>query len=386
MQWIRLVLALVLLGAGGAWPSAVRAADPVLLPFRGGLSVRVIQGYNGGTHQGASRYALDMLLASGGSSGAEVLSPIGGSVVFAQPSGGCIAIAMTDRTYSVMLCHVQLGRGFRPGERVERGEVIGTVGAPGTVRNNGTAHVHMELHRGASAGSPIPFGGPEGLPLEGVDLPASGTANEHGGRTDIVSSNAGGAAIPVPPAPAPAPTSAPRQAPPDPAPTAAPRQPQPTPAPVLQPAPAARSADQAAATSVRAPRAAVVQGTDSCLKVREQPSAEAAVVDCLPDGSEVALSATVELVEALRWREVPGQGWVADDFLRRTRGVVSGTDSCLNVRDGPSTLGRVLGCIPDGTSVGIAEGPVAGDLGDWLRVGSGGAESPAGWVLAGYLD
>ena len=137
---------------------------------------------------------------------------------------------------------------------------------------------------------------------------------------------------------------------------------------------------------MRAARAAIVQGTDSCLKVREDPSADAAVVDCLPDGSEVALTSNLEVAGDQRWLEVAGQGWVAEDFLRRTRGVVSGTDSCLNVRDIPSTLGRVVGCIPDGTSVSLEEGPVAGNVGEWLRVGSSGPRSPVGWVLAGFLD
>lgn len=110
------------------------------------------------------------------------------------------------------------------------------------------------------------------------------------------------------------------------------------------------------------------------------------MVDCLPDGTEVALTASLEVMAAQRWREVAGQGWVADDFLRRTRGVVSGTDSCLNVRDIPSTLGRVVSCVPDGISVGVVDGPVAGNVGEWLRVGATGVHVSDGWVLAGFVD
>ena len=44
-------------------------------PF-GSQAARVIQGYSGGTHQGRSQYALDLVLAGGGTSGAQVVSPV----------------------------------------------------------------------------------------------------------------------------------------------------------------------------------------------------------------------------------------------------------------------------------------------------------------------
>src|SRR4029078_3435758 len=47
------------------------AADSIPLPFAGGKAVRLGQGYEGGTHQGRSRYGLDIMLADGGTSGAE---------------------------------------------------------------------------------------------------------------------------------------------------------------------------------------------------------------------------------------------------------------------------------------------------------------------------
>ena len=319
------------------------AAESVGSPFEGGQAARVIQGPNGGTHQGRSQWALDLVLAAGGTSGAPVIAPVEGNIVWAQASGsanGCLAIAMKSDNFSVALCHVLFDHSYRRGESVARGQVIGTVGAPGTLGNNGTAHVHLELHRGKAANAPVGFGTADGLPLEGVDVPAP---------------RAQPAPAPRPAAPAPAPN------PPAPASPAAPRQ-------------------TAAAPPAAPVRAAIVEGTDACLKVRAEPTVDARVVDCLPDGTTVSLSAEVATNNTLTWRQIPGQGWAATDFLRRTRAAVAHTDSCLNVRDTPSTLGAVLTCLPEGTSVTL--GPRSeGDLGTWQRI-----EEGDGWVLADFLN
>jgi hypothetical protein len=126
-----------------------------------------------------------------------------------------------------------------------------------------------------------------------------------------------------------------------------------------------------------------VEGTGACLQVREQPSLDGQVVDCVLDGTEVQLSDRVEYSDALTWRQVRGQGWVAAEFLRRTHAVVTGTGSCLNVRDAPSTLAGVLTCLPEGTSVAIGES-IQGDFGGWLRVDRGIDLAP-GWVLEGFV-
>ena len=181
--------------------STARAADSVGLPFVQGETVRIIQGYNGGTHQGASLYGLDLVLAKGETSGATVLSPIDGSVSWAFEPGertGCLEVVGRDGRFGVMLCHVLLDRPYARGEKVARGQPLGVVGAPGTVGNNGTAHVHMDLHLGGGDANPVPFSPPDGLLLEGVDLPATGAWNEHAGET-LVSSNA--IASPPPAAP-----------------------------------------------------------------------------------------------------------------------------------------------------------------------------------------
>lgn len=380
-----------------------RAEETVLLPFRGGQSVRIIQGYNGGSHQGRSRFALDLLLASGTSSGAEVLSPIAGTVAWAFAPGtgnGCMAIALAGGSYSVMLCHVALQRSFRRGEPIQQGQVIGTVGAPGTVGNNGTAHVHLELHRGAQASSPIPFSAREGLPLEGLDLPATGARTEHAARPPITSTNglgrgsqpaAGAGAAPpdatpaASPSPSPSPSPGPR--PPAPAANASPAEPQPA---AASPAPAEERAQQrtgASSTAAAAsPRAARVEGTDSCLKLRASPSLDAPTLDCLPDGTDVPLTAAVEQDERYRWREIAERGWVVADYLRRTRAVVSGVETCLNVRQQPSTEAPILRCLPEGTSVSLAHDPPGEAVEGWLRLDSSAPGADGGWVASAYVD
>jgi murein DD-endopeptidase MepM/ murein hydrolase activator NlpD len=74
-----------------------------------------------------------------------------------------------------MLCHLMLDRAYKRGEKVSRGQRLGTVAAPGEVGNNGLAHVHLELHR---ATGPFPFSPPNGVLLDGVDQPFTGETNE----------------------------------------------------------------------------------------------------------------------------------------------------------------------------------------------------------------
>jgi hypothetical protein len=391
--------ALVLLAGLGPLTTArtARAAETVALPFAAGRPVRIIQGYNGGTHRGRSQYGLDLVLAGGATGGAEVLAPIDGLVASASAPGagnGCITLAFRDGGHSVMLCHVLLNRSYRRGEAVARADPLGTVGAAGTLGNNGTPHVHMELHRGGLARGPVPFGPPAGLPLEGVNLPTSGAYNEHALRAPIASTNGAG----PPAAPGAAGGSPARSSP-------APRGglPQPARAKPAAPPPSARAPEAAAgrpgpATAAPTPvrlssdapaspgRAAVVDGTGSCLQVREQPSLESPVADCLPDGTEVPLTGAAREDADHRWRQVAGMGWAAAAYLRPRRAVVAGTGDCLNVREQPSTDALVVGCLPDGTPVVVVEGPIPDGPFGWYRIGASGSPVGAGWVVAGYLS
>jgi hypothetical protein len=202
---------LVALTAAPAASGLAAAAETtsVPLPFDTGASVQIVQGYNGGTHQGASVYGLDLVLTNGETSDAPVLAPFDGTVPWAFAPGektGCIEILATDRRYGAMLCHVVLDRPFNRGERVARGQQLGAVGAPGMVGNNGLAHVHMELHVGGRSSDIVPFSVSNGgLPLDGMDLPFTGGHNEHAMEGPILSTNA--LAGPPPAVAAPAPPS-----------------------------------------------------------------------------------------------------------------------------------------------------------------------------------
>jgi len=171
--------------------AALAAPETVPLPFERGAAARVAQGYNGGSHVGPSRFGLDLVLTDQPTSGAAVLSPFDGSVTWAFPPGdrtGCIQVLAPDRSFGVMLCHVVLDRPYARGEKVSRGQVLGAVGEPGSVGNNGLAHVHLELHVAGRDADPVPFsptGG--GLTLDGIDLPETPADDLPGTR--LVSSN-----------------------------------------------------------------------------------------------------------------------------------------------------------------------------------------------------
>jgi hypothetical protein len=356
------------------------AAQSVAMPFPGGQAVRIIQGYNGGTHQGRSRYGLDLVLAGGGTSGAEVISPVEGSVSWAQGPGagnGCVAIAFRDGSHTVMLCHVVLDRAYRVGETISRGQTIGKVGPPGTVGNNGTPHIHLELHRGGGSSSPVPFSPPEGLPLEGVTLTASGRFSEHDDEKPIVSTNRPGSVL--------AASALPGQTEKLAAANSAPARQVAAAAPSSQERRSQPSSSAVTARTSTANRAAVIRGTDSCLKVRKQPSADAPVVDCLPEGTEVPLTAQAGGADQ-RWRQIEAKGWVSSEYLKQTRAVVNGTDGCLNVREGPSTGAALLGCLSEGTSVTIAEGPTSGNGLTWYRIERAPSLEKGGWVVGQHLD
>jgi hypothetical protein len=346
------------------------------MPFAGGKAVRIIQGYNGGTHQGRSQYGLDLVLADGDTGGAEAVSPFDGTVTWSQSpnvGNGCIAIAMRNGSHSVMMCHLSLNRAYDRGESVTRGQSLGTVGVKGTVGNNGVAHIHFELHTGNRANSPVPFAEPDGLLLEGVSLPASSTTAVVSKREPIVSTNRAGSG-----APAPVVAQGGQQT-----------QPMANKNEAAQLAAASipgtlRSVQPPAAGAAAASRLAVVNGTESCLKVRKQPSSDGAVVGCLKEGTELSLRPLANGTDP-KWRQTD-QGWVSSEFLKRTQAVVSGTNACLNVRETPKSSATKLGCLPDGTAVTIAEGPSTGDGHAWYRIEPAGSVEKSGWVVGEHLD
>jgi uncharacterized protein YraI len=60
--------------------------------------------------------------------------------------------------------------------------------------------------------------------------------------------------------------------------------------------------------------------------------------------------------------------------------VVTGTGDCLNVREGPGLEAPAVDCLPDGTDVVLAQGPIEQDGYLWWRL-----EGRAGWVAADWL-
>jgi len=355
------------------------AAESVAMPFPGGKSVKIVQGYNGGTHQGRSKFGLDIILAGEETSGAEVVSPVGGIVTWAQAPNaghGCIAIAMSSGAHSVMMCHVSLNKAWGSGDAVSRGQTIGKVGAPGTVGNNNVAHIHYELHSGNRASSPVPFSEPDGLLLEGVSLPPSSTTAVISKLGPIVSSNKPGSG--------PAPVTAQNGTRTVPLSSSGGSDPKPVAAASLPTTVRSIPGTAGAGSAAGGARMAVVQGTDSCLKVRKQPSADAPVIGCLKDGTEVALRPLAAGADP-KWRQTD-QGWVSSDYLKRTGAVIVGTDACLNVRESAKASSAKLGCLPDGTSVKIVDGPVEADGFAWYRIDPAGSVEKSGWVVGKHLD
>lgn len=273
-------------------PSPVSAAETVLLPFPAGYAAKVIQGYNGGTHRGVEQYSLDLALVNGSTGGAPVVSPVNGRIDWAGGPGagnGSFGILLADGSgLGVMLSHVVLDRAYRSGETVRQGQRLGFAGYPGTVGNNGTAHIHVQLYAGGGGRrTPLPFASPAGRPLDGRNLPNTGRYNDHAGQT-LVSSNGGGSA-PASDARTTTGTSSRGAA------QSAAATPTPTPVPRIR---------------------AEVRGNGDCLNIRSEPTVLAEVVECLPDGTSVAIVAGPVHAEGLSWYRLADQGWAIDYYLK----------------------------------------------------------------------
>ena len=104
--------------------------------------------------------------------------------------------------------------------------------------------------------------------------------------------------------------------------------------------------------------------------MRAAPSVDAPIQTCLADGSQVSLAPRGSEGGAA-WRQIADKGWASAEFLKLTNAVVIGTSSCLNVRENPSTSARVVGCLAEGTSVQLGEGPRSADGLGWFKVAAG---------------
>jgi hypothetical protein len=427
LRFRRVPVALIALLAVFVATRTTSAQFVLHLPYPSGVSVSILQGYNGGTHQGVERYSLDLVRDDGKTSNSPALAPAAGTVVWAYAPGergGCIGIQIDGGGgLHEMLCHIFLNHAYQNGDHVGSGQELGTVGPPGTVQNNGTSHIHLQVYRVLDGQrTPAPFAAPDGAPLEGISL-AAGTSynqwacNSSGPGCHIVSQNG-----------APSGTASP------------------TPSTGII---TSASAGGTAGATISSPRQqtgplavgtpVAVSGTGDCLRVHDQPTTSANVVNCLPDGTQSVITDGPRSADGYTWYRLDSAGWSVGDYLTATgpastatgsngtgaaatssgstsapppapqnptsapaappapaapSGVtqpigvtfvagasvtVSGTGDCLRVHDQPSVSATVLDCLPDGTKGVVADGPVQADGLVWWDLDG------HGWVDGEYL-
>jgi uncharacterized protein YraI len=166
--------------------------DPDPDPGTGGLIVwpvnggtwEIIQGYNGGTHQNRSEtasylYSLDIAKVGGGTAGTSVYAPVSGTVLWT--SGGLL-IGMGNG-YGVAMFHITIDGSIRSGTQVTQGQYVGFISGPGGVGYAVTPHIDLTLWRlpngGGSPRISTPYTGQ--FAISGLELPATGAWNTHGG-------------------------------------------------------------------------------------------------------------------------------------------------------------------------------------------------------------
>ena len=115
----------------------------LIWPISGG-SWTIIQGYNGGTHNGSTyMYSLDLQRTDGEQTtiGQKIYAPASGTVLWT--SGGLL-IGMNNG-YGIALFHITLNSGITPGVTVTQGQEIGYISGPGGTGYQVTPHVDMTL-------------------------------------------------------------------------------------------------------------------------------------------------------------------------------------------------------------------------------------------------
>ena len=181
------VLALAVLVAGAFEalhrPPAAEATHGVFhVPARGRW--QVLAGYNTATHIGEDPHALDIVRTDAATAGSQLLAPLSGRIAWV--GSGCIDIN-DEHGATIRLCHVLPAAGLDRKDRIEAGEVIGSVAPDGVANNNGTAHIHMAVFVG---GRTVPFTGL--YAIEGRPYAATSAWNAYNGEL-LLSNNTGGA-------------------------------------------------------------------------------------------------------------------------------------------------------------------------------------------------
>ena len=123
------------------------------LPYREGEEYTVMQGYGGRTHKGGFYYSIDWYMPAG----SEVLAAREGTVTeavdhfdghglkpFYYRRDNRVIIEHEDGTVAYYAHFMKGGARVKPGDKVQRGELIGL---SGNVGYSSAAHLHFSVHR-----------------------------------------------------------------------------------------------------------------------------------------------------------------------------------------------------------------------------------------------
>ncbi len=162
---------------GGSGPGD-GGSSGIVWPFAGG-AWEIIQGYNGGTHQGQYYYALDLARTDGNTAGQPIYAPVSGTVLWNDANSGGLAINMGNG-YALAMFHVTFRSDLGRGDTVSQGEYLGDISGPGGNGYAVTPHVDMTLWDISGGGRvAAPYTGINAI--SGMEFPDIGGWNQHGG-------------------------------------------------------------------------------------------------------------------------------------------------------------------------------------------------------------
>ncbi|MEA2513429.1 MAG: hypothetical protein QOJ59_2916, partial [Thermomicrobiales bacterium] len=194
--WMLVVLLLLLAPfAGFVQPTTVLAHHTqIKMPFASGATWRILQGYNGSSHQNNSStwqyyYSLDLVRADGNTAGQRVISPVDGTIRWIDESTGGMSINLGDG-YAFAYFHTRLAPGLAAGQAIRQGQYLGTVAPAGEAAAGSTPHLHVTLWTTNDGGNwdrhAVPFTGAH--KIDGYDFPDKGGSNQYL-NTQVVSTN-----------------------------------------------------------------------------------------------------------------------------------------------------------------------------------------------------
>ncbi len=167
------------LSFGGSSPGGGGGSSNIIWPFSGG-AWEIIQGYNGGTHQGQYYYAFDLARTDGNTAGQDIYAPVSGTVLWNDPNSGGLAINMGNG-YALAMFHVTFRSDLGRGDWVTQGEYLGYISPPGGAGYQVTPHVDMTLWDISGGGRvAAPYVGQNAI--SGMEFPDVGGWNQYGGR------------------------------------------------------------------------------------------------------------------------------------------------------------------------------------------------------------